>query len=137
MIRRAGRHTAAFALLAAALLSGCQQEPAVAESIVRPAQVQRIEIVVLDPPPVQVRVVAHGYLPDGCTAIAGVDQRREDGVLRATISTARPTGALCTQQIVPFRETFPLEIAGLSAGTYEVEVNGRSGTFTLDRDVPE
>lgn len=137
MSRQAKRYLASMAGPLALLLAACQHEPAVAESIVRPAQIQRIEIVVLDATPVQVRVVAHGYLPDGCTAAEGVEQRREGNTFHATVKTTRPAGALCTQQIILFSETFPLDIAGLPAGTYSVEVNGKIGTFTLDEDVPK
>lgn len=137
MFRQASRYLALMALPAALLVAGCRHEPPVARSIVRPAQVQRIEIVVLDSVPVQVRVVAHGYLPDGCTAVAGVEQRRDGNAFHATVSTTRPAGALCTQQIIPFRETFPLDVAGLPAGSYTVEVNGQSGSFTLTEDVPQ
>lgn len=137
MSRQAKRYLASMAVPLALLLAGCQHEPAVAQSIVRPAPIQRIEIVVLDATPVQVRVVAHGYLPDGCTAVEGVEQRREGDTFHAIVTTTRPAGALCTQQIIPFSETFPLDIAGLPAGTYSVEVNGKIGTFTLDEDMPK
>lgn len=137
MFRQTNRFLVLLGLPAALILAGCRHEPAVAQSIVRPAPIQRIEIVVLESAPVQVRVVAHGYLPDGCTAIAGIEQRREGSAFHATVSTARPTGALCTQQIIPFRETFPLEIGGLQAGSYTVDVNGQAGSFTLKDDVPQ
>lgn len=131
MVRQASRYLVLMGLPAALLLAGCRHEPAIVQSIERPAPVQRIEIVVLESAPTQVRVVAHGYLPDGCTAITGIEQRREADTFRATISAARPAGALCTQQIIPFRETFPLDIGGLPAGTYGVVVNGKVGSFTL------
>ena len=137
MSRQANRYLAATAIPLLLLLAGCQHQPAAAQNIVRLASIQRIEIVVLDATPVQVRVVAHGYLPDGCTAVAGVEQRREEDVFHARVTTTRPAGALCTQQIVPFNETFPLDIAGLPAGTYSVEVNGKTGDFTLTGDVPK
>lgn len=136
MPRQAKRHLAVIALPLTVVLAGCQHEPAVAQSIVRPAPIQRIETVVLDATPVQVRVVAHGYLPDGCTAVEGVEQRREGTTFHATVTMTRPAGALCTQQIIPFSETFPLDIAGLTAGTYSIEVNGKTASFTLDQNVP-
>jgi len=50
-----------------------------------------------------------------------------------SITTFRSPGA-CIQIIAPFEETIPLEVYGLSAGTYMVEVNGVQGTFDLEID---
>ena len=36
--------------------------------------------------------------------------------------------------IAPFEETIPLEVYGLSAGTYTVDVNGVQGSFVLEID---
>jgi len=36
--------------------------------------------------------------------------------------------------LAPFEETIPLEVYGLPAGTYTVEVNGAQGTFDLEMD---
>jgi len=36
--------------------------------------------------------------------------------------------------LAPFEETIPLEVYGLPAGTYTVEVNGVQGTFDLEMD---
>ncbi|MBN1954177.1 MAG: hypothetical protein JW900_03905 [Anaerolineae bacterium] len=98
------------------------------------ANVESIEILILESFPVQVQVIARGYLPDGCTEIDQVSQRREEETFWIEITTARPTGQSCTQVIVPFEESVSLDVAGLPAGTYTVDVNGVSGTFTLAVD---
>jgi len=36
--------------------------------------------------------------------------------------------------LVPFEEVIPLDVAGLHAGTYIVDVNGMMESFTLDVD---
>jgi inhibitor of cysteine peptidase len=41
---------------------------------------------------------------------------------------------MCTQIVVPFEESIPLDVVGLPAGTYTVDVNGVTGSFTLDVD---
>jgi inhibitor of cysteine peptidase len=41
---------------------------------------------------------------------------------------------VCTQALVPFEETIPLDVEGLLAGEYTVNVNGVMATFTLDVD---
>jgi inhibitor of cysteine peptidase len=50
-----------------------------------------------------------------------------------SITTFRSPGA-CIQIIAPFEETIPLEVYGLPAGTYTVNVNGVQGTFSLEVD---
>ena len=97
------------------------------------ATVEEIDIMILESFPVQVYLIARGYLPDPCTKIHQIIQEREDYHFSVTITTYRPPGA-CIQIIAPFEETIPLEVYGLPAGTYTVEVNGVQGTFDLEID---
>jgi hypothetical protein len=98
------------------------------------ANVESIDILLLESFPVQVRVVARGNHPDGCTSIESVDQTRDERAFLVTIATFRPPDAICTQEIVPFEETIALDVLGLPAGAYSVDVNGISGTFELAVD---
>jgi inhibitor of cysteine peptidase len=100
------------------------------------ATVEEVEIRLLESFPVQVQVVAVGYLPDGCTEIDGIDVDREVDAqtFEVTIGTVRPRDAMCTQALVPFEETIELDVLGLPAGTYSVDVNGIVETFTLEAD---
>jgi inhibitor of cysteine peptidase len=98
------------------------------------AQVDSIDLLMLESFPVQVNLVARGNLPDGCTAIDQVTQARQGNTFKVTITTKRPAGKVCTQALVPFEETIALEVAGLPAGAYTVDVNGVTGSFTLDVD---
>jgi inhibitor of cysteine peptidase len=41
---------------------------------------------------------------------------------------------MCTQALVPFEESIDLDVRGLPAGTYTVDVHGETATFTLDVD---
>lgn len=95
------------------------------------AVVETIQIMTLESFPVQIHVLAEGNLPDGCTEIDNITQEREGNVFNVTITTKRPKDAICTQALVPFNETIPLEVQGLEAGTYNVYVNGIPGTFVL------
>lgn len=134
------------ALVAATLLAACGTTPtATPEPAPRPtvgaggviegeANVGSIDILILESFPVQVNVVATGTLPDGCTEIDQVLAERKGDTFDVTITTSRPAGAKCTLAIVPFEETIALDVAGLEAGTYTVDVNGVSRTFTLDVD---
>jgi len=102
------------------------------------AKVKSIQIVTLESFPVQIQVIAKGYLPDGCTKIDEIKNESEGNAFNITISTKRPKGAFCTQAIKNFTETIPLEVRGLKAGNYTVNVNGVTGSFELPVDnVPE
>jgi hypothetical protein len=103
------------------------------------ARVSGIEILILESFPVQVNVVARGSLPDGCTEIDRVEQMREGDTFRVTITTRRPRNQMCTEAEVPFEEVISLDVAGLEAGEYTVDVNGVRDTFELavDNVLPE
>lgn len=98
------------------------------------APVESIDIQILESFPVQVQVIARGNLPDGCTTIDEVLTERIDQLFRVTITTERPADAICTEALVPFDEVVQLDVLGLSAGEYQVDVNGVTGSFTLQVD---
>ena len=98
------------------------------------ATVDSIEILILESFPVQVNVRARGDLPDGCTSIDSVETSQTGTTFNINITTMRETGELCTEALVPFEETISLDVLGLSAGTYSVNVNGINGSFTLQVD---
>ncbi|MEZ4591663.1 MAG: NBR1-Ig-like domain-containing protein [Chloroflexota bacterium] len=98
------------------------------------ASVDSIEILILESFPVQVNVRARGDLPDGCTSIDNVTTNQQGTTFNITITTMRQTGEICTEALVPFEETISLNVLGLPAGTYAVNVNGINGSFTLQVD---
>jgi inhibitor of cysteine peptidase len=98
------------------------------------AQVDSVDLVIMESFPVQVSAVVRGNLPDGCTNIDDVEVDIVDSRFEVLITTVRPSDAVCTQALVPFEETIPLDVEGLLAGEYTVNVNGVMATFTLDVD---
>ncbi len=98
------------------------------------ANVESIQVMIMESFPVQVHVIAEGYLPSGCTEINEITTEREGDIFNIKISTKSPKDALCTQAIVPFSKTIPLEVQGLKAGNYTVNVNGVTGSFELAVD---
>lgn len=97
--------------------------------------VDELRINVMESFPVQVSATVIGNLPDGCTRI--VSSRSEmidDSTFVLSIETTRPADAICTQALVPFEETIPLEVEGLPAGTYLVKGFGMETSFTLEVD---
>jgi hypothetical protein len=98
------------------------------------APVESIDLLLMESFPLQVQVLVRGYLPDGCTQIDQIEQVRTGNVFRIQITTTRPADKMCTQIVVPFEESIPLDVVGLPAGTYTVDVNGVTASFTLDVD---
>ena len=109
------------------------------EVILGEAVVEDIDILILESFPVQVNVVVRGNLPDGCTRIDRVIKERDGNTFTVTITTVRPADAVCTEALVPFEELISLDVYGLPAGVYIVDVNGVSDTFelTVDNVPPE
>lgn len=98
------------------------------------AVVEAIKILILESFPVQVQVIARGQLPDGCTKIGQINQQRNGTTFVVTITTSRPVQAFCTLALVPFEEVIVLDVLGLAAGVYTVEVNDVSDSFSLAVD---
>jgi len=98
------------------------------------APVDEIDILILEIFPVQINVIASGNLPDPCTEISEVIKEREGDTFFITIKTYRSPG-FCIQVIAPFEEIIPLDVYGLTAGTYTVDVNGVQDTFDLEVDI--
>ena len=111
------------------LLHGCNA----VEPRINLAEVTEIDILISESFPVQVHVVASGYLPNPCTKIEEIIQSREGNNFFVTIKT-KSSLLPCIQVIAPFEETIALDVYGLSAGTYTVNVNGIEDTFTLEID---
>ena len=111
------------------------------EYIYDDAVVEGTEVLILESFPVQVHVVATGYLPDGCTEIneENVEFNENENTFQVNITTKRPADAMCTQAIVPFERTVVLDVYGLEKGVYIVNVNGVRDQFELQTDniIPE
>jgi|GEM_PF-2533844 len=100
------------------------------------AQVDEVTIQILESFPVQVEVLIRGSLPDACTEIDQVSQRFDanDNTFRVQVTMVRTTDDPCAQVLVPFEQTVALDVYGLSADTYIVDVNKVRETFTLQVD---
>lgn len=107
-------------------------EPPPAEPIIATAAVDSIEIQTSETFPVEIAIRARGDLPDGCTEINEVLVSQDGTSFNILVTTVRPGDAVCTEALVPFEEIVPLDVAGLPAGTYAINLNGLTGSFTLD-----
>ncbi|MCB8927891.1 MAG: hypothetical protein H6652_19935 [Ardenticatenaceae bacterium] len=110
------------------------EDPAPEKMVESEANVEAISIFIMESFPVQVSVNVTGYLEDGCTSLGEISTNREDNTFVVTALAERPADAICTQQIVDFEENVALDVLGLPAGTYTVNVNGVTDTFTLQMD---
>ncbi len=99
-----------------------------------PANVEAIEIYQLDAQPVEVNVIARGHLPDGCSSIDQINQTRTGSNFQITIDSLHQDDDACPNISVRFEEVIALDVLGLPAGIYVVDVNGLQGTFTLRTD---
>lgn len=101
------------------------------------ADVQSVEIQILESFPVQANAIARGQLPDaGCTTIAGVSQTRTGNTFTVTLTTKIDPQALCSQVITPFEYVIPLDVSSLLPAIYIVNVNGVEASFELPNTQP-
>lgn len=100
------------------------------------ANVTGMEIALLESFPVQVNVAISGMLPDGCTTLGPIEVQQTENTFYVTVHTTRPAGMMCTQIVSEFKDSVALDVQGLKAGTYTVNLNGLMDTFTLDTDNP-
>jgi hypothetical protein len=99
--------------------------------LTRPATIDDINVTVTTARPARLVVTISGYFPDGCTSLGTVTQRIEGRRIIFNVGTVRPRDAMCTMALVPFTEDIPLQVEGLSAGRYTVEVNGLTEEIDL------
>ena len=98
------------------------------------ANVEKVEILVMESFPVQIAAVAHGTVPDSCTTVNEPIWHYEEHRFSVTLTTSRPPEAICAQVITPFTKRIPLEVVGLLKGEYEVIINGIGTEFELQSD---
>ncbi|MCK5317725.1 MAG: hypothetical protein KAJ55_07410, partial [Anaerolineales bacterium] len=103
------------------------------------AVVENVEIIFLESFPLQVHMVASGYLPDPCTEIDEISVERDVNRFEVLITTLREAEVMCIQVIEAFEQNIPIDVYGLPAGDYTVMVNGIDAEFTFlqDNSIPE
>ena len=104
------------------------------QTIIGLALIENIEILILESFPVQIHVRVRGILGDSCTTLHQITQKRVENTFTITVATTRPADAICADIITRFEETIALDVYGLPAGMYIVDVNGVHDTFTLSVD---
>ncbi len=91
-------------------------------------------VALIGEPATGVHLEIQGHFRDGCTQLDTVTQRVEEGRILLDVYTVRPLDALCTQALVPFTHTVPLDVTGLAPGEYIVDVQGVTTTLALSNE---
>ena len=100
------------------------------------ADVQSVQIQILESYPVQVNAIARGQLPDsGCTTITGASQTRSGNTFTVRLTTKTDPRALCALMLTPFQYTISLDVSSLLPARYIVNVNGVEESFELPEQV--
>jgi hypothetical protein len=117
------------AVVIAASGAGCDSPstpaPAPPRTIVRPIQVDSVEVA-LAPPSAHVR----GVIGDGCTELSGVSIARSENNVTVTIFSTRPEGAICIQ-IAKLYDAVLVLPGDYPPGQYVLRVNSVEKTFTV------
>ena len=98
------------------------------------AIIEELSVMVMESDPVQVRAQLAGNLPDGCTKIHEIRSPRVGDTFTIQVITETPADVACTMALVPFEESHDLDVEGLPAGEYTVQVNELSESFIIDMD---
>lgn len=126
------------------ILAGCGQTAVSTPTLTPPpsptplptsdiAIVNEVDLRVEETTPIQISAIVAGDLRNDCEQIDTTTQKREGNTITVNLAT-RYEGDACTQALVPFVETIPLDVAGLPAGSYLVNVNGVINSFIFTRD---
>jgi len=94
--------------------------------------VQDIEIQILESFPVQVMVTISGTLPKKCQPL-NVDTAQQNRTFFITLTTMENTST-CSATDNTFKKVIPLDVDGLKAGIYHVDVHGLTAQFELTVD---
>jgi len=97
----------------------------------REAQVQIVEIQIMQANLPQVNAVVRGNLTESCATLGDSQVQYDSNTFRITVYEVSPTDHGCVQISTPFETTIALGINNLPAGTYTVIANGVSAVFTL------
>ena len=106
------------------------------QTVSREAQVQSVEIQILNTNLAQINAVVHGKLTESCSTVGWSQVQYASNTFQITVFVVSPTDRGCIQTITPFEATIVLNTADLPAGTYTVIANGVSAVFTLPVENP-
>jgi len=98
------------------------------------ATVTSVEVTATGDASLTYTAVATGYFPDTCTEMGRTTQKVVRTTIKITMYTRQMSKANCIPESVPFKESVRLDVSGLSDGSYAVDINGATTSFTLTED---
>jgi len=97
--------------------------------------VETVDILVMESFPLQVSASVSGYLSIPCVKLLNPAVSYQDGVFQVVLAESNPGPAeICIAVTEPFTTSIALDVEGLPAGIYQVDVNGVSAEFSFDTD---
>ena len=94
-----------------------------------------VEVLLLESFPVQVAITVAGNKSVPCVELQPVAVFREGDLFTVVVAeTSLGPAETCIAVLDPFELSVALDVLGLSAGTYRVNVNGAEAQFSLDAD---
>lgn len=141
-------HFTMFVIVIGLVLSACSPLVRVDEGInspspepvpqttTREAQVQSVEVQVMNTNPLQVNAVVRGNLAESCATLGQSQVSYASNVFEIKVYAISPTDRGCAQITTPFETTIALDTNGLPAGTYTVIANGVNAVFSLQSGSP-
>ena len=96
--------------------------------------IEELTINVMESFPVQVSVMVRGNLADGCTNLESITPVRDGNTFELEVKTSHSGADSCIEIAPVFEQSVSLDVEGLPAGTYTVNVADKTDTFTLDVD---
>ena len=101
------------------------------------AGVDAAELLLSGSSPVEVTLSAEGILSVPCVALEDPAVSRKGNLFSVVLAeTVQAEGEVCVTiaAVTPFQIDIPLDVKGLTAGDYQVDINGILLDFTLDTD---
>ncbi len=98
------------------------------------ALVDNVEVQKVPGNPPQYNAVVTGHFEDTCTRIGRTQQVKIRTTIQVTMVTVETKEGACSPVSTPFRQRVPLDVTGMVAGSYAVEVNGVTAPLTLTED---
>jgi hypothetical protein len=124
-------------LLLILILSACSPAPApvVNATGYEALQIDDVQVEVGVGSPIPVHVNLSGSLPDTCSQVEYAEIKQDGSNFMIKLSTIPGSGEDCVKDGLPFRMSIPLNVIGLPAGDYSVDVNGAVAGFTLETGI--
>ncbi len=98
----------------------------------QPVAIDQVHVEVGVGSPIPVYVIVSGTLPDTCAQLEYSEVKQAGTSFAIQLSSIPSNAEGCVQDSLPFKFSIPLNVVGLPAGNYSVEVNGSRADFKLD-----